>query len=94
MVKDQPEQVADLPLDADTESRILDAANSVFMRRGTTGARVAESGDAGCRVHHGENDTAENIAEHVRVLRHHELSRFVLRLVDAGGIWIRHVIGV
>jgi AcrR family transcriptional regulator len=42
MVKDQPERVADLPLDADTESRILDAANSVFMRRGTAGARMTE----------------------------------------------------
>ena len=42
MVKDQPGQVGDLPLDADTESRILDAANSVFMRRGTAGARMTE----------------------------------------------------
>jgi AcrR family transcriptional regulator len=30
------------PLDADTETRILDAAHAVFMRRGTAGARMAE----------------------------------------------------
>jgi AcrR family transcriptional regulator len=30
------------PLDADTESRILDAAHAVFMRRGTAGARMTE----------------------------------------------------
>ena len=30
------------PIDADTESRILDAANGVFMRRGTAGARMTE----------------------------------------------------
>src|SRR6476620_12417293 len=42
MVKDPPEQVRQASLDADTESRILDAANSVFMRRGTAGARMTE----------------------------------------------------
>lgn len=30
------------PLDADSESRILDAAHAVFTRRGTAGARMAE----------------------------------------------------
>jgi AcrR family transcriptional regulator len=42
MAKDRPEQVPQASLDADTESRILDAANSVFMRRGTAGARMTE----------------------------------------------------
>ena len=42
MAKDPPEQLAELALDADTETRILDAANSVFMRRGTAGARMTE----------------------------------------------------
>src|SRR5215207_1317192 len=38
-----PAEDADLtPLDADTESRILDAAHAVFMRRGTAGARMTE----------------------------------------------------
>jgi AcrR family transcriptional regulator len=31
-----------MPLDADTETRILDAAHAVFMRRGTAGARMTE----------------------------------------------------
>jgi TetR/AcrR family transcriptional regulator len=30
------------PMDADTESRILDAAHTVFLRRGTAGARMTE----------------------------------------------------
>ena len=34
--------IAQAPLDADTESRILDAAHSVFLRRGTAGARMTE----------------------------------------------------
>src|SRR5919107_1395972 len=34
--------VSPVPLDADTESRILDAAHAVFMRRGTAGARMTE----------------------------------------------------
>ena len=42
MTKDSPDPIAPVPLDADTESRILDAANSVFMRRGTAGARMTE----------------------------------------------------
>jgi AcrR family transcriptional regulator len=36
------DEIAETPIDADTESRILDAANSVFMRRGTAGARMTE----------------------------------------------------
>lgn len=42
MDKDVTGAIAQAPLDADTESRILDAANSVFMRRGTAGARMTE----------------------------------------------------
>ena len=42
MTKDLPDDIAQAPLDADTESRILDAANRVFMRRGTAGARMTE----------------------------------------------------
>ena len=36
------EEIAPTPLDADTESRILDAAHTVFLRRGTAGARMTE----------------------------------------------------
>jgi TetR/AcrR family transcriptional regulator len=42
MANDRTDAVAQVPLDADTESRILDAANRVFMRRGTAGARMTE----------------------------------------------------
>ena len=42
MVKSSPDDVVPAPLDADTESRILDAAHAVFMRRGTAGARMTE----------------------------------------------------
>ena len=42
MAKIPPDEIAQAPLDADTESRILDAANNVFMRRGTAGARMTE----------------------------------------------------
>src|SRR6478609_715623 len=42
MAKKQPDEILQTPLDADTESRILDAANNVFMRRGTAGARMTE----------------------------------------------------
>ena len=36
------EEVGQRPMDADTESRILDAAHAVFLRRGTAGARMTE----------------------------------------------------
>jgi len=42
MTKTAPDEVAQTPLDADTETRILDAAHEVFMRRGTAGARMTE----------------------------------------------------
>ena len=42
MVSPSPDQIAQVPLDADTESRILDAAHTVFLRRGTAGARMTE----------------------------------------------------
>jgi len=42
MVSPSPDQIAQVPLDADTESRILDAAHTVFLRRGTAGARMSE----------------------------------------------------
>ena len=42
MVKSSPDEVAQTSLDADTETRILDAAHAVFMRRGTAGARMTE----------------------------------------------------
>jgi TetR/AcrR family transcriptional regulator len=42
MAKKQTGDMLQTPLDADTESRILDAADSVFMRRGTAGARMTE----------------------------------------------------
>ena len=37
-----PDAAVQTPLDADTESRILDAAHTVFLRRGTAGARMTE----------------------------------------------------
>ena len=40
--RDAAPAVSAPPLDADTETRILDAAHAVFMRRGTAGARMAE----------------------------------------------------
>jgi AcrR family transcriptional regulator len=42
MANPSAEAVARAPLDADTESRILDAAHAVFLRRGTAGARMTE----------------------------------------------------
>jgi TetR/AcrR family transcriptional regulator len=42
MTKILPDDVPQTPLDADTETRILDAAHAVFMRRGTAGARMTE----------------------------------------------------
>ena len=42
MTKDRPHPTGQVSLDADTESRILDAANRVFLRRGTAGARMTE----------------------------------------------------
>src|SRR5215213_485960 len=42
MTKSPATEVDRSPLDADTESRILDAAHAVFMRRGTAGARMTE----------------------------------------------------
>jgi TetR/AcrR family transcriptional regulator len=42
MTKPSPDEVVQAPLDADTETRILDAAHAVFMRRGTAGARMTE----------------------------------------------------
>ena len=42
MSKVIPDAVAQAPLDADTESRLLDAAHTVFLRRGTAGARMTE----------------------------------------------------
>ena len=42
MTNRSPDEVVQAPLDADTETRILDAAHTVFMRRGTAGARMTE----------------------------------------------------
>src|SRR5215203_7240922 len=42
MTKAPTDDVVPTPLDADTETRILDAAHTVFMRRGTAGARMTE----------------------------------------------------
>jgi AcrR family transcriptional regulator len=42
MTKNPAAEVVQTALDADTESRILDAAHAVFMRRGTAGARMTE----------------------------------------------------
>ena len=42
MKKNSPGELVQVPLDADTETRILDAAHAVFMRRGTAGARMTE----------------------------------------------------
>ena len=42
MANAAPDEIVQTPLDADTESRILDAAHAVFMRRGTAGARMTE----------------------------------------------------
>lgn len=42
MAKSDEGEIVQAPLDADTESRILDAAHAVFMRRGTAGARMTE----------------------------------------------------
>ena len=42
MTKTSADEVVQAPLDADTETRILDAAHAVFMRRGTAGARMTE----------------------------------------------------
>lgn len=42
MTKSAADELVQTPLDADTESRILDAAHAVFMRRGTAGARMTE----------------------------------------------------
>jgi TetR/AcrR family transcriptional regulator len=42
MTKSSSDDVPAMPLDADTETRILDAAHAVFMRRGTAGARMTE----------------------------------------------------
>jgi AcrR family transcriptional regulator len=42
MAKPAPQEIPQAPLDADTESRILDAAHTVFLRRGTAGARMTE----------------------------------------------------
>ena len=48
MAKSTVAEVDQTPLDADTETRILDAAHAVFMRRGTAGARMTEiARDAG-----------------------------------------------
>jgi len=42
MAKTAPDITVQTPLDSDTETRILDAAHAVFMRRGTAGARMTE----------------------------------------------------
>jgi len=42
MTKAPADDIVQTPLDADTETRILDAAHAVFMRRGTAGARMTE----------------------------------------------------
>ena len=42
MTNHAPDPIAQTGLDADTESRILDAAHTVFLRRGTAGARMTE----------------------------------------------------
>ena len=42
MTKAPADDTVQTPLDADTETRILDAAHAVFMRRGTAGARMTE----------------------------------------------------
>ena len=42
MTNRTPVDVPQAPLDADSESRILDAAHAVFLRRGTAGARMTE----------------------------------------------------
>jgi AcrR family transcriptional regulator len=42
MAKVLTDDIVQTPLDADTETRILDAAHAVFMRRGTAGARMTE----------------------------------------------------
>ena len=42
MTKSPADDIVQTPLDADTETRILDAAHAVFMRRGTAGARMTE----------------------------------------------------
>ena len=42
MTKTPADDIVQTPLDADTETRILDAAHAVFMRRGTAGARMTE----------------------------------------------------
>lgn len=42
MANSAADEIVQTPLDADAESRILDAAHAVFMRRGTAGARMTE----------------------------------------------------
>jgi AcrR family transcriptional regulator len=42
MTNPAPDEIPQVPLDADSESRILDAAHTVFLRRGTAGARMTE----------------------------------------------------
>ena len=42
MAKPAQDEIARTALDADSESRILDAAHTVFLRRGTAGARMTE----------------------------------------------------
>lgn len=42
MTKPGAAEIEQAPMDADTESRILDAAHTVFLRRGTAGARMTE----------------------------------------------------
>src|SRR5688500_12467751 len=42
MTKLAPDEIPQAPLDADSDSSILDAAHTVFLRRGTAGARMTQ----------------------------------------------------
>ena len=43
---------------------------------------VPEGRDRGGLVHHGEHHAAEHVTEVIRVMRHHQLGRLVLTVLD------------
>ena len=65
-----------------TEMDGLAEIDPINRRGHARAARVANCADGGSRIHHREDDPAENKAEVVGVLRKHELRCFVLRLTN------------
>src|SRR3954464_7676628 len=61
----------------------LAKVDAIHRHRNTDVTRVADRRDRGRGVHHRQHHTSEDVADHVCVLRHHQLRCFMLALLHS-----------